>query len=86
MTSDRKRGSTNKRNRPKMETRYNSNKVLENKRTPSKSKKRTLNGSVNNSFVSNKRNSKSNLRDKESHYSREHLYSNRSKSKKSDKR
>lgn len=51
-----------------------------------KANKRTINGSVNNSFVSNKRNSKSNLRDKELHYSREHLYSNRSKSKKSDKR
>lgn len=86
MSSERKRSSSNKRNKHKMETRYNSNKVLEYKRTPTKAKKRTINGSANNSFVSNKRNSKSNLRDKDFNYSREHLYSNRSKSKKSDKR
>jgi hypothetical protein len=37
-----------------MEHRYNSNKVLDYKRTPSKSKKRTLNDSTNNSFISTK--------------------------------
>lgn len=71
-----------------MEHRYNSNKVLDYKRTPSKSKKRTLNGSANNSFVaSNKRSSKYNLRETGLNYSKDHLYSDRvSKSKSKDKR
>lgn len=71
-----------------METRYNSNKVLEYKKTPSKSKKRTLNGSNNNSFVGgSKRGSKYNLREPVSYYSKDNLYSDRlTKSKKYDKR
>lgn len=87
VSSDRKRSSTNKRNRPKMEQRYNSNKVLEYKRTPTRSKKRTLNGSTNHSFVSNKRASKTNLRDREMLYTKEQFYSERrNKPKRADKR
>jgi len=71
-----------------MEHRYNSNKVLEYKRTPSKTKKRTLNDSANSSFVNtNKRGSKYNLRDPVYNYSKEQIGSGRgSKSKKYDKR
>jgi hypothetical protein len=88
MSSDRKRHRSHKRNRPRMEHRYNSNKVLDYKRTPSKTKKRTLQGSGNNSFVaSGKYGSKSSFKDNSFNMSKEHLYSDRrTKSKKYEKR
>ena len=87
MGSDRKRHKSAKRNKHKMEHRYNSNKVLDYKRTPSKSKKRTLAGSNNHSFLgSSKHGSRYNIKDHSSLYSKD-LYSDRRKSvKKYDKR
>lgn len=74
LSSDRKnRPSSNKRSRPKMEHRYNSNKVLGyNKRTPSKNKKKA---------------SKTSLRTRDVQNSKDNYYNDkRSKFKKSDKR
>lgn len=71
-----------------MEHRYNSNKVLDYKRTPSKSKKRTLNGSANgHSFInSSKHGSRYNIKDSSMKYSKDFNSDRRSKSKKYDKR
>jgi hypothetical protein len=71
-----------------MEQRYNSNKVLDYKKTPKKSKKRSLNGSANNSFVaSSKTGSRHNLKEPPNNYSKDHMYSDRRiKAKKYDKR
>ena len=87
LDSEKKRPPSSKRNKHRMEQRYNSSKVLDYKRTPSKGKKRTLNGSNNNSFLSNKRSSKTNIKEMDTNYSREQHYSDRRlKSKKSEKR
>lgn len=71
-----------------MENRYNSNKLLEYKRTPSKSKKRTLNGNCTNSgfLASSKHGSRYSIKDNYLNNSRDFYSDRRTKAKKYDKR
>lgn len=70
-----------------MENRYNSNKVLEYKRTPSKSRKRSLNGNCSNSgfLASSKHATRYGTKENPLNNSRD-LYSDRKSKKKYDKR